>query len=91
MTFGFSSVFILLLWETRSCLQELSITAFKTMLHLLLNISVASRVSEPACSGTAPAPGKREHNFGIFKTDYKLFKYVLKHVLVHIGPNLCLL
>ena len=24
------------------------------------------RVSEPACFGAAPAPGKREHNFGIF-------------------------
>ena len=44
-----------------------------------------SRVSEPSCLGAAPAPGifypepavapgKREHNFGIFKTDYELSK-----------------
>ena len=25
-----------------------------------------NRVSEPACFVAAPAPGKREHNFGIF-------------------------
>ena len=24
------------------------------------------RVSEPACLGPAPAPGKKEHNVGIF-------------------------
>ena len=36
---------------------------------------IGSRVSEPACFGAAPAPapGKREHDFGIFlKTDYKV-------------------
>ena len=41
------------------------------------------RVSEPACFGAAlasgnfypePAPGEREHNVGIFLTDYKLSK-----------------
>ena len=46
--------------------KGLSITAFKTMLHLLLNISIASRFSEWFCFGTAPAPGKREHNLEFF-------------------------
>ena len=43
------------------------------------------RVLEPACFGAAPAPGifypelapapgKREHNFGFFLTDYELCK-----------------
>ena len=46
---------------------------------------VSIRVSEPACFGTAPAPGifnpepapapsKREQKFGFFKTDYELSK-----------------
>ena len=47
------------------------------------NDAVFSRVSEPACFGTAPAPGifnpepapgKREQKFGFFKTDYELSK-----------------
>ena len=44
--------------------------------------NAGDRVLEPACFGAppapgkffpepAPAPGKREHNFGIFKTDYE--------------------
>ena len=49
------------------------------------------RVSEPACFEAAPAPGEREHNVGIFKTDYELSKILLTHVPVHIGHNLCLL
>ena len=38
-------------------------------------------VSEPACFGTAPAPGKREQKFGFFKTDYELSK---KHMYQYI-------
>ena len=65
--------------------------------------SESSRVSKPASFGAvpapgilylkpAPAPGKREHDFGIFlKLNTKCLKYVLTHVPVHVGHILCLL
>ena len=53
-----------------------------------MQLSNKFRVSEPACIGPVPAPGKREHNVGIFLHCLT----VLTHVKVeHICHNLCLL
>ena len=54
---------------------------FKSSYRLIGTVFTGSRVSEPACFGAAlapgifypepvPAPGKREQDFGIFKTNY---------------------
>ena len=50
---------------------------------MIVVVVVFGRFSEPSCFGAAPAPGfyypepapgKREDNFGFFKTDYELSK-----------------
>ena len=63
------------------------------------NYGTVITVSEPVCFRVAPAPGifypepapgEREHNVGIFfKLTTNCLKYVLIHVPVHIGHNLC--
>ena len=48
-------------------------------------VNVLVRVSEPACFGAAPAPGKREHNFGIFEINHMMlssmqFSWIIKQI-----------
>ena len=63
---------------------------------------ILDRVSEPACFGTAPAPGiftrswvwllvKENKSLDFLKLTTNCLKYVLTHVPVHVVPNLDLL
>ena len=45
----------------------LSQAAVLPVMLLDFRAHVTGRVSEPACFGAAPAPGKREYDFGIFE------------------------